>query len=272
MKNASPAKAKRDPREAPVSAKSRSDATAKSDPGAPPRGAALRKLTPKSKLPTASVLKRLSAADVEIIEKALSEPMECVYNAEFPKVNAERRFCEPLDDGDAGLHPVMGGDPFVPAASSTESLTAADERRLFMCLNYCRYRAMRVVRDSRAGRLTVRAARELVRWSRAALTIRTRIVEANLSLVPAMAKRRRSTSADIADLICEGQPGAGAQRRQVRLRARLQVQHLRLPGDPQQLLELVGQERPLSRPLPDRVRSSPGEERQSRTPPRRRRG
>lgn len=208
MKNATRAKAERDPRDAAPRPKLRTDATAKNDgardPAVRPRGAALRKLDPKSKLPIPSVLKRIDPADVEVLAKILGEPMECVYNPEFPKVNAERLFCGPLEDEDDGLHPVIGGDPFVPAASSTKALTADDEQRLFMCLNYCRYRAMRVVRNSGPGRLTGRMARELVRWSRAALTIRTRIVEANLSLVPAMAKRSRNSSADIADLICEG--------------------------------------------------------------------
>ncbi len=195
----------RDPRVASAGNRRRTDATDKtvSAKAAPPRGAALRRLDPKSKLPIPSTLRRMPAGDVKILEKVLSEPMECVYNKAFPKVNAEKLFLGPLQDDD-DPRPVIGGDPRVPAASSTKSLTAADEQRLFMCLNYCRYRAMRVVRDSGAGRLTAGAARQLIKWARAAQLVRTRIVEANLSLVPAMAKRSRTIGVDISDLICEG--------------------------------------------------------------------
>ena len=65
----------------------RTDATAKNGDAkeAPrPRGAALRKLTPKAKPPLASVMRRMNDEDAATLRRILSEPMECVYHKSFP--------------------------------------------------------------------------------------------------------------------------------------------------------------------------------------------
>lgn len=180
------------------------DGALREKPAAPARASSLRKLTPAAQLPTPSILRRFSPEDVALLSKVLSEPMECIYDASFPRSNAAAKYLQPLDTIDEREFPTYGGDPDSPAASSTKTLTAAEERELFLCLNYCRYRAMRLVRDAGSHRLTASQARELVRWSRDTLKTRTHIVQANLSLVPAMAKRSKTTGVDLGDLVCEG--------------------------------------------------------------------
>jgi RNA polymerase primary sigma factor len=203
----------KDPRAGSTSAKRGSEATGgdnergkakKQAKEAPKRGASLRKLTPKVEMPTPTVLKRFSVEEVATLEKLLSEPMECVYHDAFPRVNAEQKFLTPLEDMNTDVGIALGGDPDAPAASSTRSLTAAEERELFLCLNYCRYRTMRVIRYAKGKRLSAKEARELLRWHAAAHKSRTYILQANLSLVPAMAKRSKTVGVDIGDLICEG--------------------------------------------------------------------
>ena len=168
------------------------------------RGASLRKHQPKVELPVPSTLKRFTVDEVSTLEKLLSEELECVYDERFPRSNGEKQFCGPLDEIEVAIGISIGGDPFAPAASSTRSLTAAEERELFLCLNYCRYRVIRVVRNAKSKRLTAREAREVLKWYYAAHKTRTYIIQANLSLVPAMAKRSKTVGVDIGDLICEG--------------------------------------------------------------------
>jgi RNA polymerase sigma factor (sigma-70 family) len=87
---------------------------------------------------------------------------------------------------------------------STEVLSAATERSLFLRFNYCRHRSMRILRQFRSKRLTAAAARELIRWERKALDERARIACANTSLVLAMARRSRRTGVELTELISEG--------------------------------------------------------------------
>ncbi|MBN2445899.1 MAG: sigma-70 family RNA polymerase sigma factor [Phycisphaerae bacterium] len=169
-----------------------------------PRGASLRKLDPKALMPIPSALRNLDADDIETLEKVLAEPMECVFNSSFSRIRSEDAILRPLLADEQPAPAVMGQDPDMPAASSTKSLSVDEEQELFLCLNYCRYRAMRVVRDMAGRRLTLAAARELLRWTRRALATRTHIIEANLSLVPAMAKRTKTMGVEIGDMICEG--------------------------------------------------------------------
>ncbi len=168
------------------------------------RAASLRKLDPTAKPPTPSVVRRMSRDDVELLERVLADTMECIFHRSFTLPNSEASLLAPLDEIDDREYAVFGGNPDAPAASSTKSLTAADEQRLFLCLNFCRYRAMRVVRDHGDRRLTAAATRDLLKWVRRVAKVRKHIIQANLSLVPAMAKRSKTIGVDIGDLICEG--------------------------------------------------------------------
>jgi RNA polymerase primary sigma factor len=167
----------------------------------------LRKLEPAAKLPSSTVLRALSPFELAHLKRLLCETAECVFDSLFQLPEAEQRVLGPLpgaretsrrsrlDNDDSGVDLLR---------ASTPTLTAEQERHMFLRLNYCRYRVMRVLRRFRDKRLSAAATRELLKWDTAALQTRSDIVRANVPLVLAMAKRTRITGVDFADLISEG--------------------------------------------------------------------
>jgi RNA polymerase primary sigma factor len=89
-----------------------------------------------------------------------------------------------------------------PVVVRAEVLPAATESLLFLRYNYARYRLHRL--------LTGRPPRppawdsQLSTWRRRALRARADLVQANMALVVAMAKRARITNVEFEDLISEG--------------------------------------------------------------------
>ena len=167
----------------------------------------LRKLEPSAKLPSSAVLHALSPFELAHLKRLLSETAECVFDGFFQSPDAERSVLGPLPgqvetSGRAGLGNDDSGVDLLHNA--TPALTAEQERHMFLRLNYCRYRVMRVLRQFRGKRLSAAATRELLKWDAASLQTRSDIVRANVPLVLAMAKRTRITGADFADLISEG--------------------------------------------------------------------
>ena len=164
----------------------------------------VRKLLPQVKLPQAAMLKDLSTEELEILKRRVIEPIDCVYDANFQQPDAESRYMGPLPDSPA---PASGCDDsgmnmlveFTGKALSTEQ-----EQHMFLRLNYCRYRVMRILREFRGKELTVEATKELLRWERFREQTRCDIVRLNVALVMAMAKRTRLSGVDQADLISEG--------------------------------------------------------------------
>jgi len=140
-------------------------------------------------------MRRLSPADREVLEALLAGEAECIYNPVF------RRQSMPGDDGETEFRDI---EDATIAVSPTDVLGVNEEQILFLRFNYCRHRVMRVLRAFRGRRLTAGATRELLRWQRDALAIRTEIVRANTSLVLAMARRSRNSGVDIGELVCEG--------------------------------------------------------------------
>ncbi len=166
--------------------------------------ASIRKLQPQAKLPGTAVLKGLSAADVEILERRLSEQVECIFDACFQQADTEARLLGPLPEGpDVNISSDDSGIDLL-AGVTGRSLTTEQERHLFLRLNYCRYRVMRILRQYGGKRLTVGATRELLHWEKCTTRTRSDIVRLNVALVLAMAKRTRLTGVDYSDLISEG--------------------------------------------------------------------
>ena len=83
------------------------------------------------------------------------------------------------------------------------NLSAKDEARLFLRCNYARFRLSALV-EAQRRRETVARAKEIVLWSRRATKARADIVQANLPLVAAMAKRTTVRNVERAELIGEG--------------------------------------------------------------------
>lgn len=83
------------------------------------------------------------------------------------------------------------------------NLSPDEQTHLFLRYNYAKYRLSKLLARRPNGRAGTRA-REMVRWYRRVLAGRADLVEANMALVVAMAKRTRIPNVDFEDLISEG--------------------------------------------------------------------
>ena len=157
---------------------------------------------------------RLSAQEKLRLAELFMEPVDFMDSPEFRKAGAERRIFDEAPEiarpDVSWYRPLMdersrAREMSRPGrAPATVLLTAAQERVLFLKLNYARYRMAKL--QKRAGRqeLTVEESREVLSWADTATSIREQIAETNLALVLAMAKRLRGTDLDFGDLISEG--------------------------------------------------------------------
>jgi RNA polymerase primary sigma factor len=158
---------------------------------------------PKVMHPVASVMDRFSQRDRDLISKALSEPAEYVAHPSFRKAAIEQLlFPRERDEPARTLSDILDSPNCVQAALST--MTAEEERLAFRRYNYARYRVYLILKHHHLRRLSLTGSRDLVFWQRRALTARTTIVQANLPLVLAMAKRTRLNGVDFNELISEG--------------------------------------------------------------------
>ena len=164
----------------------------------------IRKLQPQAKMPGPTVVKGLLPEDLETLERRLSEQVECMFDARFQQPGVEDTLLGPLpaapgaeaSSDDSGIDLLSG--------ITGRSLTTEQEHHLFLRLNYCRYRVMRILRGFRGKRLTAEAARDLLHWECCSKRTRSDIVRLNVALVLAMAKRTKLTGVDYADLVSEG--------------------------------------------------------------------
>ena len=170
----------------------------------------LRKLKPTVKVPSRSVLEKLSASERSAVRRRVSEPVECMFDVVFEAPGAEQKLRARWDgepsgprcgtasgeNDDSGVDLLAVREQRVPAGGN--------ERHMFLWLNYCRYRVMQIVEDHAGRRLPEEAMMDMLRWERAAGEAREDIVRCNLPLVLAMAKRARLTRVDFADLVSEG--------------------------------------------------------------------
>lgn len=172
-------------------------------------------------------MRRLTEEDVGSLNRLLSEPIEYVDDPIFRKRRVEellfgngaasepgKRAKEPgkraKEPGKRAKGPARraGGDTpegpneFPPPMSVR--LTAEQELTAFRKFNYARYRMYRIIEEHHNKRMLLKAARELLLWNVTSLAARSDIVQANVPLVLAMAKRTRLSSVDFSDLISEG--------------------------------------------------------------------
>jgi RNA polymerase primary sigma factor len=177
------------------------------EPGA---SSAVRKHQTAVLPPSTPVLDSLPSGDRELLRRRLGEASECVFNAFFQRPEAESAVMAPLP-----APPPATGRPRRRARSDDSgvdllasapraSLTAEQERHLFLRLNYARYRVMQILRRYHGLPIGPEAIQELLRWERVTQETRNEIVRANLPLVLAMARRTRISNVDQADLISEG--------------------------------------------------------------------
>lgn len=168
-----------------------------------PGRSVLRKLEPTAQMPAGPAMVRLSAEDQQWLRRRLHEPIECVYDPAFSSKGAEAAYLDGMVFAPRtryGRIPEIVREP----GRKPRTLSLEEERELFMRFNYFRYRTMKLLRRFRDQRLTLGAARAVIRWGRLADAIRDQIVDANLGLVPTMVERSRITGVDFGELISEG--------------------------------------------------------------------
>ena len=159
-------------------------------------------------LPPKSVLSRFSAEDRETLARVLTEVVERVPHDSFDAMDAESALFGATHDrvesgswinaADADRMP----NPEKSVAVLYQSLTS--EALAFLRLNYARDRMIRIMDQAAARHLTAEEATALLEWHRRSDSARNNIIQSNMPLVLAMAKRARLGTIDYAELISEG--------------------------------------------------------------------
>jgi RNA polymerase sigma factor (sigma-70 family) len=167
--------------------------------------AELRKVGPAAKLPAGAVLKSLSASDRRLLRRRVTEPVECMFDPSFLGWNGQ--VARPPKESDNAARGAQANDDSglnLLGNVCSSDVRSDDEKHMFLWLNYCRYRVLRIIEQNSGQRLTAQSVAELLRWEHAAAQVREELVRSNVPLVLAMAKRARATRVDFADLVSEG--------------------------------------------------------------------
>jgi RNA polymerase sigma factor (sigma-70 family) len=142
-----------------------------------------------------AILERFDLDDAVLLVQVLTDPIEYVPHPSFSKPATEQELFGPAPSSE-------GEQP--PGLRPGATLSTEGEQRLFKCYNYARFQICRRLAALKGRRLGFRTSQELLRWHKRALEARSQIVQANVPLVLAMAKRTRLAGVDFADLISEG--------------------------------------------------------------------
>jgi len=170
-------------------------------------------IVPQVQPPLEKDLARLDPEDRSLLRRALSEVVEFVDHPSFRRRTVEKKLfgeeAELISPAATQFAPMpalaSGADMEVIEQQATvTTLTAEQEQLLFQRFNYARYRVYKLVKAHKNKRLSLSQARELLAWFKRAEETRGWIVQANLPLVLAMAKRTRLTGIDFSELISEG--------------------------------------------------------------------
>lgn len=164
-------------------------------------------VVPALQRPTSRQLARFSEEEARLLLRVLSEPLEYVDNIAFRGSGAERILFETLVPASASFRfgeTTPGKAPPGERQSTGTILEPSQEMLLFQQFNYARMRQVRLLRKYRGQRLPIAGLRLLLHWAKLAASARCRIVEANMPLVLAMARRARPVGLDFSELISEG--------------------------------------------------------------------
>ena len=147
-------------------------------------------------------LAMLSEADRTLLHRLFEEPWQFVPHELFGKSAAERllfgKSARQMLPTHAQACDENGG------GGIETTLTTTQEILLFQQYNYARMKVTRIFEEHRGKRLPMPEVQSLLGWARRAIFARAHIVQANMPLVLAMAKRTRLSSLDFNDLISEG--------------------------------------------------------------------
>ncbi len=156
------------------------------------------------------VLDRFSGTDRETLERLLNDPVEYMDNPMFhdrrSEAELEAYFNEEGDfsASEARLLPIDIFEETDRAMTAFKPLSGEQEMKLFLKLNYARYRICQAMKSRANKPLTMTIVPELLRWRTEELKARSQITQANIPLVLAMAKRSKLMGVDFTELISEG--------------------------------------------------------------------
>jgi RNA polymerase primary sigma factor len=163
---------------------------------------------PSARLPVDSQLESLDADARGELLRILSEPCEYIPHPSFRQPRIAVKLYAAEVKSTRSTRPWSNTSEVSllddTSAMPRSTLVLAEEQRLFLRLNYARYRMSKLLEKFAAKHLTLPAARELLWWHAQAVGARCEIVQANVPLVLAMAKRTRLGCVDFAELISEG--------------------------------------------------------------------
>jgi len=163
---------------------------------------------PTAREPLASVLSKLGPQQAAHLRRVLSEPIEFVPHPSFMSPATARQLFGHDVGSERAIRPWCNAATIdwsaTGLAADSSTLSGDEERMWFLKLNYARYRVSKLLAHHADKRLTARAAGEVLFWHAQAETAKTQIVQANVPLVLAMAKRTRLGNIDYAELISEG--------------------------------------------------------------------
>jgi RNA polymerase primary sigma factor len=146
-------------------------------------------------------------ADRDLLLKVLDEPAEFVDHALFKRGNVEKiMFGQKavLGDGATYFTENHSLDPTFGTPGDSPTLNTSQEILLFQRFNYARMRIARLFEKHQGRCMSFDTLRELLAWAHRATMARAQIVQANIPLVLAMAKRTRLNGLDFNELISEG--------------------------------------------------------------------
>lgn len=130
--------------------------------------------------------------------------VEYVWHASFDEEESSLPFLEPSAAGPQV--PIWSPDETAEiklAIAKMLRLAPAQERALFLRLNYARYRLCRLL-ALKGHERTLEKAREVLRWHGLAQASRSMLVRSHLGLVYAMSKHAYTSGVDFHELISEG--------------------------------------------------------------------
>ena len=158
---------------------------------------------------SAAALRKLSPQDRVDLHRLATEPTPFINHPDLHGPQADVEFFgveAKLPAARATWFPAptpIAADKVLPG-SRLATLSTEDEQRLFKRLNYVRMKILELLARHRDKCLTLKAARTLLAWGQWELDVREQIVEQNVPLVLAMAKRTRLAGVDFNEMISEG--------------------------------------------------------------------
>jgi RNA polymerase sigma factor (sigma-70 family) len=177
-------------------------------PGREPVAGQLPRQELQVRAPSEAQLARFSREDQVRLQRILTEPVSYLDHASFARAKtAKTLFGKEMQAADwtqpwcnsAEAHGMLDNSTLPISTLKTEQ-----EQRLFLQLNYARYRMSTLLKQFDKKRLTLKATTEILWWHSRMVAARCEIVQANVPLVLAMAKRTRMSVVDYAELISEG--------------------------------------------------------------------